>query len=90
MANLLQAQPATATVPIRAARVFVEDLLAKGCELNVEVADALQAQININELMGLQRVDVDPILMEALRTKEEVEVEESIDSLVDLVIDLRQ
>jgi len=90
VANGLQTKSATATIPVRAAKVYATDLKNKGGELNDQVASALLSQISVTELMGQRRVDVDPILISALATSEEPEVDTSIDSLIDLVIDLRR
>ncbi|MGI9610409.1 MAG: hypothetical protein ACR2NL_08945 [Acidimicrobiia bacterium] len=102
---------ATAVIPVGIAERFLADLAAAGGELNTEVAHRLQSQIAIAGLTGINQIDVEAAVVQALthstesgagiplpthRTgteptleDDEPEVEDSIDHLVDLVIDLR-
>jgi len=102
---------ATAAIPVSIAERFLADLAAAGGELNTEVAQRLQSQIAIAGLTGINQIDVEAAVVQALTqstepTKSiplpthrnqgeatigdgEVEVEDSIDHLIDLVIDLR-
>ncbi|MFW2380439.1 MAG: hypothetical protein ACN4GZ_01685 [Acidimicrobiales bacterium] len=102
---------ATATIPVSVAERFLADLAAAGGELNAEVAQRLRSQIAIAGLTGINQIDVEAAVVQALTSsaeptsniplpthrgqvertiiEDEVEVEDSIDHLIDLVIDLR-
>ncbi len=89
--QLLETQrPTLPTIPIGAAQVFASDLAAKGGDFNNDVAQNLQAQLAVAELSGLRRIDVEAAVVGALgRFTHEAVVEDSIDCLIDQVIDLR-
>ncbi|MBT8215984.1 MAG: hypothetical protein KJO17_03945 [Acidimicrobiia bacterium] len=103
---------AAATIPVGLAQRFLADLASAGGDLNVEVAHRLQSQISIARITGINQIDLEAAVVQALtnlapeptpiiplpthRTNvdastdcDEAEVEDSIDHLIDLVIDLR-
>ncbi len=82
VAHLLEKTPAP-TISVRAAWAFVTQLRHDGDVIHGEVADKLAGLITVAELSGQERVNVDAALVDVMA------VEDSIDALVDLVIDLR-
>lgn len=71
------------TVSLKTARIYVDQLKSRNDDLATEVAARVQGRITVAELSGQRRVDLDLAIMDS------VEVDSSIDALVDLVIDLR-
>ena len=71
------------TVSLKTARIYVDQLRSRNDELATDVAAKVQGRITVAELSGQSRVDLDLAILDS------VEVDASIDALVDLVIDLR-
>ena len=71
------------TVSLKTARIYVDQLRSRDDELATDVAAKVQGRITVAELSGQSRVDLDLAILDS------VEVDASIDALVDLVIDLR-
>lgn len=71
------------TVSLKTARIYIDQLKSRNDDLATEVAARVQGRITVAELSGQRRVDLDLAIMDS------VEIDSSIDALVDLVIDLR-
>ncbi|NNF54980.1 MAG: hypothetical protein HKN03_11130 [Acidimicrobiales bacterium] len=71
------------TVSLKTARIYVDQLRSRNDDLASEVAAGVQGRITVAELSGQSRVDLDLAILDSM------EVDASIDALVDLVIDLR-
>ena len=71
------------TVSLKTARIYVDQLRSRHDDLATDVAAKVQGRITVAELSGQSRVDLDLAILDS------VEVDASIDALVDMVIDLR-
>ena len=109
----------SATIPVGVAQRFSADLAAAGGGLNAEVANRLRSQVTIAELTGVDQIDLEAAIEQALiqwpdepapiiplpthRSRvappvqasvpqspvAEEPIDDSVEHLVDLVIDLR-
>lgn len=85
-------QPILPTIPLRAAGIFAADLAAKGGQFNIELAERIRSQIVVAELSGRRRIDFGQAVREVEGNApggESSEVNASIDSMINQVIDLR-
>ncbi len=71
------------TVSLKTAKIYVDQLRSRHDDLATDVAAKVQGRITVAELSGQSRVDLDLAILDS------VEVDASIDALVDMVIDLR-
>lgn len=85
-------QPILPTIPLRAAGIFAAELAAEGGQFNMALSERIQSQIVVAELSGRRRIDFGQAVRDVEGNgaiSESSEVNASIDSMIDQVIDLR-